>query len=273
MCASQQCQSSASSQQALAELHYKSTSPPVSTCTAKLYPTAANRSSSNTFAVSGHQGRAAHLQYRATPTIIPMMIPTTAGIGMELTGRPALTPAMKMTASSPSRSVVVKARMKMPHLPFLVFTYTHQRNMSEAAAANTFDEHDVHLVLKCWMSDEPYETAVPAPAPTAAATLSWQAQTCIKCHVPSKQASKRLLTAAVTAAVLPKQCCAGAQIHLQASGCMPQCAGDKDTSERCVTPRTPIAGFTQRLIFYPALCHTGTACVQSMQKMLMHILL
>ena len=52
-----------------------------------------------------------------------MMMPTTAGMGMELTGRPALTPAMKTTASRPSRSVVVNARMKMPHFPALVLTY------------------------------------------------------------------------------------------------------------------------------------------------------
>lgn len=56
------------------------------------------------------------------PTMMPMMIPTTAGMGMELTGRPALTPAMKMTASRPSRKVVVKASTKMPHCPFLVLT-------------------------------------------------------------------------------------------------------------------------------------------------------
>lgn len=56
-----------------------------------------------------------------------MIIPTTAGMGIELTGRPALTPAMKMTASSPSRSVVVKASTKIPHLPFFVFTCMFSR--------------------------------------------------------------------------------------------------------------------------------------------------
>lgn len=225
--------------------------------------------------MSGHQGRAAHLQYRATPTIIPMMIPTTAGIGMELTGRPALTPAMKMTASSPSRSVVVKARMKMPHLPFLVFTCTSQRNMSGAAAANIFSKHGVHLVLTCLMNDELYETAVPAPAPTVAATLSWQAQTGMELHVLSKQAAHKLLTMAVTAAAaaaeLPKQCCAGAQHHWRASSCMAQCAGDQ-ASQKSLTPCRSVAIFTQELICFPALCFTGTCCVQCMQVMLMHIL-
>ena len=54
------------------------------------------------------------MKYRMKPTARPMIIPTTAGMGIELTSRPALTPAMKMTASRPSRSVVVNARMKIP---------------------------------------------------------------------------------------------------------------------------------------------------------------
>ncbi len=63
----------------------------------------------------------AHVQYRMKPIDSPMMMPMTAGIGMELTGKPALTPAMKTTASRPSLSVVVKARTQIPHLPDLAF--------------------------------------------------------------------------------------------------------------------------------------------------------
>ena len=55
-----------------------------------------------------------HVQYRASPTEMPMMMPTTPGMGMELAGVPALTPARKTTASMPSRMVVVKASRKMP---------------------------------------------------------------------------------------------------------------------------------------------------------------
>ena len=43
-----------------------------------------------------------------------MMMPITPGMGMELAGVPALTPARKTTASMPSRTVVVKASRKMP---------------------------------------------------------------------------------------------------------------------------------------------------------------
>ncbi len=45
-----------------------------------------------------------------------MMMPITPGIGMELAGVPALTPARKTTASMPSRMVVVKASKKMPEM-------------------------------------------------------------------------------------------------------------------------------------------------------------
>ena len=68
--------------------------------------------------------KAAYVQYRMKPTESPMMMPMTAGMGMELTGRPALTPAMKTTASRPSRRVVVKANTQMPHLPDLVLSCT-----------------------------------------------------------------------------------------------------------------------------------------------------
>ena len=52
----------------------------------------------------------AQVQYRMKLTDNPMMMPTTAGNRMELTGKPALTEAMKTTASRLSLRVMVKAR-------------------------------------------------------------------------------------------------------------------------------------------------------------------
>ncbi len=68
-------------------------------------------------AAAAKLAKGSYVQYRMKPTDSPMMMPMTAGIGMELTGKPALTPAMKTTASRPSLRVVVKARTQIPHLP------------------------------------------------------------------------------------------------------------------------------------------------------------
>ncbi len=76
---------------------------------------------SNRCSNTAELAKGAHVQYRMKPTDSPIMMPMTAGIGMELTGKPALTPAMKTTASKPSLSVVVKAKTQIPHLPDLAF--------------------------------------------------------------------------------------------------------------------------------------------------------